>query len=158
MGFRLVDSPTLKISSSEDERQNDDEADDEELIQIRARRLEQLKAEAVHGQFGTVELITAADFVPHVNNAGEGVPVVVFLFKPRHYASSYMLVVLETLAKKFGHVKFLKILFTDCIPNYPDKNVPTLLVYRDDELLRQFVGLSDFGGSEYGIEGVFEWI
>jgi hypothetical protein len=26
---------------------------------------------------------------------------------------------------------------TECIPNYPDRNLPTLLLYRDDELLGQ---------------------
>ena len=61
--------------------------------------------------------------------------------------------ILEKLARKFPDVKFLQILYTDCIPNYPEKNLPTLLVYRDDDLLTQFVGLSVFGGSSYGIDG-----
>ena len=30
----------------------------------------------------------------------------------------------------------LRIESTDCIPGYPDGNLPTLLIYRDDELLR----------------------
>eukprot|EP00966_Prymnesium_polylepis_P131162 3033319-Prymnesium_polylepis.1 len=65
-----------------------------------------------------------------------------------------MLVILERLAKKFADVKFLQIHFTDCIPNYPEKNLPTMLVYRDDDLLQQLVGLSVYGGSSYGIDGV----
>lgn len=128
--------------------------DDGEIRHLRARRLAELKQEAQLGRFGSVELLTAADFVSEVNQAGEGVGVVVFLFKERHYASNYMLVILERLAKQFRHVKFLKILYTDCIPNYPDKNLPTLLIYRDDDLLRQLVGLTCFGGSSFGIEGL----
>eukprot|EP00965_Chrysotila_dentata_P225205 6194621-Pleurochrysis_carterae.AAC.1 len=34
-----------------------------------------------------------------VNHAGDGVGVVVFLFKPRHYASSYMLVLIEVCTR-----------------------------------------------------------
>ncbi|KAL1498476.1 hypothetical protein AB1Y20_013801 [Prymnesium parvum] len=139
-----------------EERREDCADEDAELQQLRALRLRELKREALAHRYGTVELISAAEFVPQVNHAGEGVAVVVFLFKPRHYPSNYMLVLLERLAKQHPHVKFVKILFTDCIPNYPEKNLPTLLVYRDDDLLQQFVGVSCYGGSSYGIDDV-EW-
>ena len=138
----------------EDERQtqhDSDDGEDDALRQIRERRLEEIKR---GGRFGTIEPLAVADFVSQVNKAGEGVAVVVLLVKPRHYASAYMLTLLEKLAKKFADVKFLQILYSDCIPGYPEKNLPTLLVYRDDDLLQQFVGLSHFGGSSYGIDGV----
>ena len=82
--------------------------------------------------------------------------VVVFLFKKGHYPSSYMEVLLEKLARKFGHVKFVRIPHTECIDGYPDANLPTLLIYRDDDLLRQCVGVAAFGGRSYGIDDV-EW-
>jgi len=91
-----------------------------------------------------------------VNQAGDGIGVVVFLFKKGHYPSSYMLVLLEKLASCFKDVKFVQIGHEECIPGYPDANLPTLLLYRDDELLGQLVGTSPYGGSSYGIDDV-EW-
>mmetsp|Transcript_36014 Transcript_36014/g.84108 ORF Transcript_36014/g.84108 Transcript_36014/m.84108 type:complete len:159 (-) Transcript_36014:218-694(-) len=121
------------------------------------RRLELLsRGEHSAGRYGSVIEIARAGFIPQVNQAGEGVGVVVFLFKKGHYASSYMLVLLEKLARKHPHIKFVQIAHDDCIPNYPDRNLPTLLLYKDDELLGQCVGVSAFGGASYGIDDV-EW-
>ena len=100
--------------------------------------------------------LSRADYTAEVNRAGEGVGVVVFLSKPRHYLSAYTLVMLEQLARKFCDVKFLQIESTECIPDYPDRNLPTLFVYRDDDLLAQCIGPAAFGGPSFGIDDV-EW-
>ena len=133
----------------------DDEPSGEaaELAQLRAKRLEELKRS---GRFGSLIAITHAQFVSEVNHAEEGVGVVVFLFKKGHYASAYMQTLLEKLAAKFRDVKFVTIGHTDCIKDYPDRNLPTLLIYRNDDLLRQCVGTAAFGGDAYGIDDV-EW-
>jgi hypothetical protein len=124
------------------------------LERWREKRLHELKGEA--GRFGSIVGITNADFVGEVNRAGEDVGVVVFLFKQRHYHSQYMRVLLEKLARKFKQVKFCQIGHDDCIPGYPESNLPTLLMYRDDELVRQTIGVNALGGSGYGIDDV-EW-
>ena len=41
----------------------------------------------------------------------------------------------------YPNTKFVSIIGDQCIPNYPDKNLPTLLIYRAGELRRQIVGL-----------------
>ena len=133
----------------------EDEA--EELRRIRQARLDELKYGGKRGgRFGAVGSIKASEFVAQVNRAGDGVGVVVCLVKERHYASNYVGVLLEKLAAKFSDVKFLTIGAADCIPGYPDKNVPTLLFYRDDDLKGQCVGVGAFGGDSYGIDDV-EW-
>lgn len=53
---------------------------------------------------------------------------------------------LEQLAAQYQHVKFINMQSTDCIPNYPDSNLPTLLVYRDGQCARTIVGLRTLGG------------
>ena len=111
-----------------------------ELQAIRERRLEELKCEAGgEGERPTGHIleITRDQFVAEVNQAGDGVPVVVFLSKARHYLSSYTRVLLEKLAAKFPDVKFIQMGHTDCIDGYPAANLPTLLIYKDDDLLRQ---------------------
>jgi hypothetical protein len=129
----------------------------EELARLRAMRLDELRGTSREPRFGTILPLSRGDYSREVNEAGDGVSVVVFLSKSRgHYLSSYTLVLLEQLARKFGDVKFMQIESTECIPDYPDRNLPTLLLYRDDDLLGQCVGAAAFGGSSFGVEDV-EW-
>jgi hypothetical protein len=132
----------------------DASADNDVLEGLRVKRLQEIKGEV--GRFGSILGITNAEFVSEVNHAGEGVGVVVFLFKQRHYHSQYMQVLLEKLARRFKHVKFCQIGHDDCIPGYPDSNLPTLFMYKDDDLVRQTIGVNALGGSGYGIDDV-EW-
>ena len=132
------------------------EEEEEELARLRAQRKDELIREHAEGPYGTVAKITHAQFMAEVNQVGEGVGVVVLLCKKGHYASSYMLVLLEKLARKFRRLKIVQIGSTECIPDYPDRNLPTLLLYRDDDLLGQLVGTVPYGGSSYGLDDV-EW-
>jgi hypothetical protein len=52
---------------------------------------------------------------------------------------------LEELATKYPATKFVKIISTECIPNYPDRNLPTLLVYNNGAVKANYVGLHTFG-------------
>merc|ERR1740130_1880124 len=61
--------------------------EDAELELLREKRLHELR---ISGRFGTLVEIAKEEFVPEVNQAGDGVGVVVFLFKKGQYASSYM--------------------------------------------------------------------
>ena len=142
-------STAAEVDAADDGGDNDAA----ELARLRARRLDELKRRQ---RFGGVEQIAHDEFVAEVNQAGDGVGVVLLLFKKGHYGSSYMLVTLERLAAKFGDVKFLKIVSTECIPGYPDRNLPTLLVYKDDDMLAQWVGTKMFGGAQYSADDV-EW-
>jgi hypothetical protein len=53
---------------------------------------------------------------------------------------------LRILAKKFKATKFISIRSDDAIRNYPDKNLPTLLIYKGGDVIKQFIGLLSFGG------------
>jgi hypothetical protein len=52
------------------------------------------------------------------------------------------------LAKKFPTVKFIKSISTTCIPNYPDKNLPTVFLYYEGELKSQITGPDEFNGTK----------
>ena len=52
------------------------------------------------------------------------------------------------LARKFPSAKFLKSVSTNCIQNYPDKNVPTIFVYCGGQVKGQFIGPHAFGGMQ----------
>jgi hypothetical protein len=58
------------------------------------------------------------------------------------------------LATRYPATKFVKIISTDCIPNYPDRNVPTILVYNNSAVKGTYVGLQKFGGKRCTPESV----
>ncbi|XVF16236.1 hypothetical protein REPUB_Repub10bG0014100 [Reevesia pubescens] len=68
-----------------------------------------------------------------------------FLEEYRFPECGLLLQCLEELAVKYPATKFVKIISTDCIPNYPDRNLPTLLVYNNGAVKANYVGLHSFG-------------
>ena len=60
---------------------------------------------------------------------------------------------LNTLAKKFPTTKFLKSAATNCIPNYPERHVPTIFIYNNGQMKRQFIGPQEFGGNSITCDG-----
>ena len=53
---------------------------------------------------------------------------------------------LTHLSAKYPTVKFLKSISTTCIPNYPDRNLPTLFVYFEGDMKAQLAGPHHFRG------------
>ena len=57
------------------------------------------------------------------------------------------------MARKFGDVKFCEIRADMCIEGYPERNTPTILVYRDGDIKKQVVSLRELGGEKTTIKG-----
>lgn len=120
--------------------------------------------------------ITAVDYVKEVNQAGEGVWVVLHLYKQGYdwsslISSSHSLILhidriplcalinqfMQSMAVKFPTVKFIKSVSTTCIPNYPDRNLPTVFVYYQNDMKKQFIGPLAFNGMNLKQDD-FEWM
>lgn len=61
---------------------------------------------------------------------------------------------MSKLAGRHPHTKFVKIISTDCIPELPDANLPTVLVYNENKCQKTFAGLSVWGGKRASEECV----
>jgi len=46
---------------------------------------------------------------------------------------------LHILASKYPNTKFVSIVGSKCISNYPDQNIPTLILYRNGEVVDQLI-------------------
>ena len=57
------------------------------------------------------------------------------------------------LAMKFGDVKFCEIRADMCIEGYPERNTPTILVYKDGDIKRQVVTLKGLGRERTSVRG-----
>lgn len=60
---------------------------------------------------------------------------------------------MKYLAAKYPIAKFVKSISTTCIPNYPDKNLPTVFIYFEGELKSQIVGSLEFRGPNLTRDG-----
>uniref|UniRef100_A0A7S2YW11 Thioredoxin domain-containing protein n=1 Tax=Chloropicon laureae TaxID=464258 RepID=A0A7S2YW11_9CHLO len=61
---------------------------------------------------------------------------------------------LAELSRKYVGTKFVKIISTDCIANYPDQLLPTLILYKDGKVQTTLEGLAKFGGKRVTPESV----
>eukprot|EP00013_Stygamoeba_regulata_P029760 CAMPEP_0177655330 /NCGR_PEP_ID=MMETSP0447-20121125/14897_1 /TAXON_ID=0 /ORGANISM="Stygamoeba regulata, Strain BSH-02190019" /LENGTH=205 /DNA_ID=CAMNT_0019159217 /DNA_START=113 /DNA_END=727 /DNA_ORIENTATION=- len=135
------------------EHEDDDLEDNRKYNKLRKRKEAEEREEA-NFSWGRVQPITREQYKHEVNQAPPEMHVVVHLVKDGHPASVYMNKKLEVLAAKNPKTKFVEIDYQDCIPGYPLRNLPTLFVYKKDELLLQVVGVMKLGGKLYSLEGV----
>ena len=61
----------------------------------------------------------------------------------------------NVLAKKFPEIKFVKGIATTCIPNMQDSHLPAVFVYKNNQLINQFLGPLRFGGMSITLDGSF---
>jgi hypothetical protein len=134
--------------------EDDPDLDDDRFLQeYRKKRLAEMQDEAKQIRFGSILPISGSDFVREVSQAPSDVWVVVLLFKEGFPECQLMLQCLDELARRYPATKFVKIISTDCIPNYPDRNLPTLLVYNNAAVKANYVGPQTFG-RRFTSEGV----
>lgn len=57
------------------------------------------------------------------------------------------------MARKFGDIKFCEIRADMCIEGYPERNTPTILVYREGDIKKQIVTLGELNGEQTTIKG-----
>ncbi|EJU05693.1 thioredoxin-like protein [Dacryopinax primogenitus] len=111
------------------------------MRQYQRQKVAELRREAGGARFGTVRPIGRDDYTREITDAskeddegeGSGTGVVAFLYKDRLGDQ------IQELARRYPHTKFVSIVGDKCIPNYPDRNVPTLLMYRKGEMTNQVV-------------------
>ncbi|KAH8739776.1 hypothetical protein FG386_001483 [Cryptosporidium ryanae] len=136
-----------KLEKLDDININIDEEFENELKKIREKRIALLKNKAKeNSKFGEVYHITKQDFVKEVTESSKNNNiVVVHLYKD--YLSECRIINMilsEYISKKYGYIKFVKGISSDIIPNYPDKSLPVLIIYKNGTTIAQINGLSNF--------------
>uniref|UniRef100_A0A7S3DET0 Phosducin domain-containing protein n=1 Tax=Palpitomonas bilix TaxID=652834 RepID=A0A7S3DET0_9EUKA len=123
----------------------EDEEDEAFLEKYRQQRIEQMKEAAKNDRYGTVEEISRTDFKQEVSDAGD-MWVVCHLYQDGIPECQLVNRCMMQLADKLRGTKFVKIISTRCIPNYPDKNLPTILIYHKGDVRGQIIGIGQIGG------------
>ena len=147
---------TLDNKSLDEIDELEDDFDEAIVNEFRQKRIQEMKERASRARYGDMPEISEVDFVGEVTKAPADVWVVLLLFQQSVPACRIIMQHLQNLARKFPATKFLKIVATQCIRNYPDRNCPTLLIYHGGQMKRQLVGMAQLGGTNV-TQGELEW-
>lgn len=126
----------------------EDSEDEAILEQYRNKRIAELKLLAEKRKFGSVREISGQDYVSEVNNAGEGIYVVLHLYKQGIPLCALINQFLNELATRYREVKFIKSIATTCIPNFPEKNLPSIFIYYEGNIQKQIIGPEELRGEK----------
>ncbi|XP_023589791.1 phosducin-like protein 3 [Trichechus manatus latirostris] len=146
----------MTLEELEDKEDEFNEEDERAIEMYRQQRLAEWKAAKLKNQFGEVLEISGKDYVQEVTKAGEGLWVILHLYRQGIPLCALINQHFSGLARKFPDVKFIKAISTTCIPNYPDRNLPTIFVYLEGDIKAQFIGPLVFGGMNLTREEL-EW-
>lgn len=120
----------------------------------RQQRLAELSTLQQTSLFNQVYPLQKVDYAREVTDASNKAFVLVHLTSPSGNVESRVLTELwRQLAAKFGDVKFCEIRADMCIEGYPEKNTPTILVYKDTDIRRQLITLRELNGPRTKVEG-----
>lgn len=152
-------------SSSDNERVALQDADDDDedafMRDYRAKRLKELKEQSLAAaapSFGTVRDITAADFLSEVDGEDARVWVVVHLYEPALQVCVRMNNLLEEIATKMTHVKFLRMQCSSNAIEIDRVALPTLTIYRGGNMQQTLAAICEELGSAYFTKEDVEWL
>lgn len=140
-----------------DELDELEEAEDEDFLnEYRKKRMNELSDLQQKSIYGQVYPVQKPDYARDVTDVSKEAFVLVLLTSSSgtNTESQLMIQLWRGLAKKYGEMKFCQIQANLCIEGYPDRNTPTVLVYKDTEIRKQIVTLKELKGSDTTAEDV----
>ncbi|TKA25987.1 hypothetical protein B0A50_05499 [Salinomyces thailandicus] len=134
----------------------EDDEDEDFLNSYRAKRMNELSEIQHASVYGQVYPVQKPEYSRAVTEESAKAWVCVLLTSSSgmNTESRVMGEVWRELAGKWGDIKFCQMAADLCIEGYPDKNTPTVLVYRDTNIRRQIVTLAELKGPKTGVEDV----
>ncbi|KAI9656936.1 MAG: hypothetical protein M1831_004484 [Alyxoria varia] len=134
----------------------EDEEDEGFLEQYQKKRINELSAISQTSIYNQVYPLQKAEYSQQVTDVSHKSFVLVLLTSSVGNNTESVLLsrLWSELASKFGDVKFCQMRADLCIEGYPDRNTPTVLVYKDGDIKKQIVTLKDLNGTRANAEDV----
>ena len=123
----------------------------------RQKRLAELNTISSASIYNQVYPLQKPDYSCDVTDVSKDSFVVVLLTSSQstNIESQLLVEIWRELAPRFGDIKFCQIRGDLCIEGYPDKNTPTVLIYRYGDIKRQIVTLRELRGTQTTIGGTY---
>ena len=118
--------------------------------------MNELKQLANKAKFGHVYPLQKPDYQREVTEASKEAFVFVHLTSSTssNVESRVLAEVWRQIAPMYGEIKFCEITANLCIEGYPERNVPTILVYKDTDIKEQIVTLKSINGPKTNLKGM----
>ncbi|KAK8154935.1 Phosducin family protein [Phyllosticta citrichinensis] len=144
---RLAHENRLEGKDLDELDELEDDEDEDFLEQYRKKRMVELSTITKASVFNQVYPVQKPDYSREVTEASQKAWVFVLLTASDSNVESRIAEELwRELARDFGDIKFCKMRGNLCIEGYPDKNCPTVLIYKDGDIKRQIVTLRELNG------------
>lgn len=126
----------------------EDEEDEVFLRQYRQKRLAEISNLQKKSVYGSVYPLQKPDYARDVTEESSRAFVLVNLTSSlgTNAESRVLSELWRQAAAKFGDIKFCEIRADLCIEGYPERNTPTILVYKDGDIKQQMVTLKQLNG------------
>ena len=110
--------------------------------------MQELSNIATHSIYNQVYHLQKPDYAKEVTEASKKSFVVVLLTSSlgTNTESGLLISFWRELAGRFGDVKFCQMRADLCIERYPERNTPTILIYKDGDIRRQLITLKELRG------------
>lgn len=147
-----------------DEIDEDDfKASDSAFINnYKVKKLQELKAlkdkQKNSETFGTIQEINKPEYNMIIKSNKYKDKFIFISLYSTNLQSKILLNNLSKLASGFPYIKFVQIKGETCIENYPIYMCPTIIVYKNNQIVKQMVSLKDLKGNETSFDDLKEWV
>ena len=145
---RLAHENRLEGKELDELDELEDEEDEAFLELYRQKRMQELSALSKKSVHGTVYPISKPEYGREITEASNKGPVFLNLTSSTNtnVESRVLSELWRQAAKEYGEVKFCEMRADRAIENYPEKNCPTILIYKNGDIIKQIVTLVTVGG------------
>ncbi len=145
---RLAHENRLEGKDVDELAELEDDEDEDFLESYRQKRMAELSSTTQASIYNQVYHLQKPEYSKDVTEASHKAYVLVLLTSSQgtNTESRVLMEIWTIVSKRFGDVKFCQICADLCIEGYPDKNTPTVLVYKDGDIKKQLVTLRELGG------------
>ncbi|KAH9841278.1 phosducin [Teratosphaeria destructans] len=132
----------------------EDDEDEAFLDSYRQKRMQEMASLQAASVYNQVYPIQKPEYSKEVTEESKKAFVLVLLTSSSgtNIESQRLIEIWRELARKYGDVKFCQMQADLCIEGYPDRNTPTVLIYKDEQIRKQLVTLKELNGTKTGIE------
>lgn len=123
------------------------EEDEDFLQEYKNKRMAEIQELTKASKFGRVYPITKPEYKEEITDASNDSFVFVHMSLQSSLQSRLLSSLFVTLASKYPELKFVEIPASRAVENYPESNCPTILIYRNGDVLKQYITLTQLGGN-----------
>lgn len=151
---RLAHENRLEGKDLDELAELEDEEDDDFLESYRQKRMAELSTIKTASVYNQVYHLQKPDYSKDVTEESKKAHVLVLLTSSQgtNTESRVLIEIWRELSKRFGDVKFCQMRADLCIEGYPDRNTPTVLIYKDGDIKRQIVTLAQLNGPRTSVQ------